>query len=69
MGANFRILKALGSCSTGEFLAVEIDGRLIEGQLTVAKRMRFAGQVPLRGTFLFRTPTGGWMVPPTQCVG
>lgn len=53
MGANFRILKALGSCSTGEFLAVEIDGRLIEGQIT----------------FLSRTPTGGWMVPPTQCVG
>jgi len=46
MDANFRILKSLGSCSTGEHLAVEIDGRLIEGLIT----------------FLSRTPTGGWMV-------
>ncbi|MEZ5992876.1 MAG: hypothetical protein R3E76_11040 [Planctomycetota bacterium] len=46
MLANFRILKALGTCSVGEFLAVEHDGRLIEGQIT----------------FLARTPAGGWMV-------
>lgn len=46
MGANFRILKSLGSCSAGDYLAVEVDGSLIEGQIT----------------FLARTPTGGWMV-------
>ena len=46
MGANFRILRSLGSCNAGDHLAVEIDGRLIEGQIT----------------FLARTPTGGWMV-------
>ena len=45
-GANIRILRSLGSCNAGDHLAVEIDGRLIEGQIT----------------FLARTPTGGWMV-------
>lgn len=46
MLADFRILKALGKCSVGEFLAIEHEGRLIEGNIT----------------FLARTPTGGWMV-------
>jgi hypothetical protein len=46
MGTNFRILRPLGTCEVGDYLAVEIDGRLIEGQIT----------------FLARTPAGGWMV-------
>ena len=46
MGGNFRILKALGDCRLGEYLAVELDGRVFEGQIT----------------FLSRTPAGGWMV-------
>lgn len=46
MGASFRILSPLGSCSIGDRLGVEIDGRVIEGRIT----------------FLSRTPTGGWLV-------
>ncbi len=41
-----RILRPPGECNVGEFLAVELDGRYIEGRIT----------------FLARTPTGGWIV-------
>jgi hypothetical protein len=46
MSGAIRILRPVGTCSVGDFLAVEFDGRLVEGQIT----------------FLARTPTGGWMV-------
>lgn len=46
MGGNVRILRPLGTCKVGDFLGVEIDGLVIEGQIT----------------FLSRTPTGGWII-------
>lgn len=46
MAGTFRILRLLGTCAVGDRLAVENDGRIIEGQIT----------------FLARTPAGGWMV-------
>ena len=46
MAGEFRILRKLGQCRVGDRLAVENNGRIIEGLIT----------------FLARTPAGGWMV-------
>jgi hypothetical protein len=46
MTGVFRILRPLGQCSAGDRLAIETEGRIVEGQIT----------------FLARTPAGGWMV-------
>lgn len=46
MNIPVRVLKPLGQCAVGDFLAVEIDGRVFEGTIQ----------------FLARAPRGGWIL-------